>query len=179
MFNSAPPAEQPKTGSDFIQLPPFPDSDTYVGCLVAANYIPDYETQDRTTGEKKVFDAVELYYGAIASDGKPYFVRTWPMRYSVSEKAKYATYIKAATGEFPEAKSQPSDFFGKPVLLTIKTEEKKSRKGKLYTASTIDGIAPVPKSLKANAPDGKALQAALEAAIKDIEARQNDTSAPF
>jgi hypothetical protein len=178
MFNKAPKAEAPKGGDDFIHFPSFPESDTVVGTLVAYNFIKDFKTKNKE-GQDLVYDAVELIYGAKTADEQVYFLKTYPMKYSVSEKAKYAKYCKAATGEWPEAGTTPDDFVGKPVLLTVKVEEKVSKKGKKYTASRLEGVTAVPKALKGNAPDAKVLLPQLEELVNKLQADQNNPDQPF
>src|SRR4051812_7532655 len=129
-----PPAEK----ADIIRLDPFPRSDSYVLTVVAFNYIPEYdfEREDDATKEKyiKKAPAVELFLGGMV-DGKPYFAKTWPQQYSLSDRANYRKQYEAATGKSPVAGSNPKDIVGKFVLCEIAVENKTSKKGKAYTVS--------------------------------------------
>ena len=170
-FQDAPPAEAPKSANSFVHLDPLPESGPQVMTLVATNFIPDYKDVDRNTGETRIYAALELYWG-LRFDGKSYFIKTWPMRYSINERANWAKVVKAMTGSLPETGSSPKDVLGKGAMLTIENAEKVSKKGTKYSVSQINGYSPVPKVLVASI-------APLDQLLPDLEAALAATQEPF
>lgn len=167
-LNSAPPAEAPKGGVDYIRLPSFPKSDTYVTTVVGYNYIPahPFKRKDETTGAEfiKEAPAIELFIGAEV-DGKASLAKTWPQVYSLNERANYQKWYTAAVGKEAAAGSKPDDMVGKALLVEIEVEEKTSKKGTKYTVNRIGAVTKVPSILTATATPVAKLQPALAAAL--------------
>jgi hypothetical protein len=154
----APPAPEPKT--NFVSLEPFPEEGQAILTLVAYNYIPEYHNV-KDDGTTEVFAAVEFYLGTTTPNG-PRFVKTWPARYSINEKANYAKLYKYVSGHLPAAGSSPKDILGGGVTSTIVNQDKVSKKGKKYTASRAKDLGPVFPKLKGEIVDRKILLPALE-----------------
>lgn len=155
---SAPPAEAPK--GDFLKLPPFPKSDTVVLTVVAYSY------NEKTQFKRKDDDGVEytetrpgleFYFGSVVG-GKPYFLKPWPVAYSLHEKANYAKWYEAATGKTAAPGTNPSDMLGKHILGAVKVENKTGSKGTAYTISKLTTVSAVPSIL---ANTGTPLEALL------------------
>jgi len=163
-LNEAPPAAAPK--SNFISLAPFPDEGPAILTVVAYNYIPEYHNT-KEDGTVEVFNAVEFYFGTKTPSG-PRFIKTWPARYSINEKANYAKLYKYVTGHLPTAGSSPKDILGGGVQATIKNEEKVAKvSGKKYTASKARDLGPVFPKLKGEIVDRKELLPELEKILAD------------
>lgn len=148
----APPAEAPKGGNaDFIKLPAFPRSDSYVATITAINYIPSFpfDRTDEKTGQKSVVPGpgIEFFFGALV-DGNVCFVKSWPKYYSVSDRAAYHKWYKAALGKAPVAGSKPSELIGSAVLLQLECKDKVGKKGTAYVTNNIVNVSSVPSVLK-------------------------------
>jgi hypothetical protein len=173
---SAPPAAA-AAGGDIIRFDPFPKADTYVATVVGYNYIPDHafeRTDDDGKPYTKNAPAVEFFIGAVI-DGKPYFTKTWPQQYSISDRANYSKWYNAATGAMPVAGSKVDDIIGKAVLAEILVEKKTSKKGKEYTATKVKSVAKVPSILAATAVPLDKLRADFDKAL----AAAGDEANPF
>lgn len=180
-FQDAPPAEAPKQNNQFFHFDPLPEAGPQVMTLVATNFIPEYEHIDKTTGEKKVYAAIELFWGLL-NDRKPYFIKSWPVRYSINERANWAKIVKAMTGALPEAGSRPADFVGKGAMLTIENEDKVGQKGTKYTTSRIAGYSPIPKALLSSVAPINELLPALEKLLAEADKgddKGDDKDVPF
>lgn len=159
---SAPPAAAANT--DFVSLEAFPEDGSTVLTIVAFNFTPGY-VNTKQDGTTEVFDALEFYLGANTSAG-PRFIKTWPARYSIHEKANYGKLYKAAKGTLPVPGSTPKDLLGLGVLADLVNEEKVSKKGKKYMRTGIKGLAAVHPKLKGDIVPLATLLPALEAALK-------------
>jgi hypothetical protein len=179
----APPAPEPKSGN-FLSLESFPEEGPAILTIVATNYIKDYvKTNDDGTTE--VFPAVEFFLGTETKVG-PRFIKTWPARYSINEKANYAKIYKFATGHLPAAGSAPKDIIGLGVQANIVNEDKVAKKsGKPYTVSKAKDLGPVFPKLKGEIVPVAKLRPALDAILnapKDGKATakvDDDNTAPF
>lgn len=179
----APAAEAPKAKADFIKLPAYPKSDSYVAVVVATNYLPNavFDRTDKDTGAKTqvVAPGIELFFGSVV-DGKPVFAKTWPKLYSINDMATYYKYYKAATGKPPVAGSKPLDMVGKPVLVGIECIDKVSKKGTQYLVNKITSVGSVPSVLLPAVPKLDALLPAFNEAIKGTGSNDNESAdAPF
>lgn len=181
----APAAEAPKARQEFIKLPAYPKTDSYVAVVVATNYLPQavFDRTDEKTGAKTqvVAPGIELFFGSLV-DGKVAFAKTWPKLYSINDRATYYKYYKAATGKAPVAGSKPLDMVGKPVLLAIECQDKVSKKGTQYVVNKITNVGSVPSVLLSVVPNLNALLPAFNEAIKGASASSNDNEpadAPF
>lgn len=159
---SAPPAAAANT--DFVSLEAFPEDGSTVLTVTAFNFTKDY-VNTKQDGTTEVFDALEFYLGAVTSAG-PRFIKTWPARYSIHEKANYGKLYKAAKGTLPAAGSNPKDLLGLGVLADLVNEEKVSKKGKKYMLTGIKGLAAVHPKLKGDIVPLATLLPALEIALK-------------
>ena len=133
-LQSAPPAAAPKSGQEFFHLPAFPEEGQVILTIVGYNYIPDY--QNPFDEDKDPYPAVEFFYGAETESGVG-FIKGFPVRYSLHEKATYAHLYKAATGKVPPAGSKPDDMVGHGLSGTVTNKAKTSKKGTNYTVSTV------------------------------------------
>lgn len=181
-LNEAPPAAEPKS-SNFVSLDPFPADGPAILTLVACNYIPEHHNV-KEDGTTDVFPAVEFYIGTTTPSG-PRFIKTWPARYSINEKANYAKLYKYVTGHLPVAGSSPNDILGGGVQATIVNKEKVSKKGKKYTASSAKDLGPVFPKLKGEIVDRKVLLPVLEKLLSEdgqkaaVKEDQGDKDIPF
>lgn len=175
----APPAPVSNT-QDFIRFEPFPATDSYVLTLVGYNYIASYpfERED-DNGRKftKEAPAIEFFWGGMV-DGKAYFTKSWPTAYSIHEKANYGKTYTAITGKVPDAKQRPNDMLGGHALVQLRLEQKKSKKGKEYTAVKIVSVGAVPKILLPTATKLADLKPAFDAALAK-SGDKADESTPF
>ena len=180
-LQSAPPAEAPKSAQEFFHLPAFPEAGPTVLTVISSNYIPDYVNQfdDENKG---AYPAVEFFLGAETSKGIG-LVKTYPMRYSLHEKAGYTKFYKLASGKAPAAGSKPDDIYGKGISANIVNEDKVSKKGKAYTRSSVKDYAAVhPKLVGEITPLAKlkpALDAALAKKDGDKEGGKEGGNEPF
>lgn len=143
----APPAEAPKsTGGDFVKLPPFPAAGQQILTIVAYNYIKDY-VNTKQDGSTETFNAVEFYLGALV-DGTVCFIKTWPKRYSINEKAGYTKFYRAALGKDPVAGSSPKDLLGAGLTANIEVKDKVGKKGTPYKSCAGKDFAAVHPKLK-------------------------------
>jgi len=175
-MNEAPPAPS-STLKDFgPRFDPLPQSDTYIFTVVAFDFLKNYEQRDLTTGEMKVFDALQFFYGTKIG-GKTYFLKPWPTKYSIHEKANYTKIYKAAVGTPPPAGSNPKDMLGKGITIEVENEEKTSKKGTKYTVSKPKSITGVHAKLRGEIVPLAELETAFKAAL---EAKDNDKDeAPY
>jgi hypothetical protein len=183
----APPAAAPKS-SNFVSLAPFPEEGPAILTVVQYNYIKEH-TNVKDDGTTEVFPAVEFYLGTNTPAG-PRFVKTWPARYSINERANYAKLYKSVTGHLPAAGSKPNDILGGGVQATIVNQAKVSKLGKNYTASKAKDLGPVFPKLKGEIVPLTTLLPALEKIIaeagkdkgdkaKDAQPEGKDTDVPF
>ena len=168
-LNNEAPAAPMANMQDYVRLPAFPRSDSYVLTVVGTNYIAShpFNRKDDEGRESTVMaPAVELYFGGEV-DGKPYFAKTWPQKYSWHEKSNLSKWYTAITGKSPDPVSaRPKDLVGKPALVEIKVEKKKGAKsGKEYTATNVGTVAKVPSILAATATPLAKLEAPFAAAL--------------
>ena len=164
---SAPAAEAPKAGTDYVKLEPFPKSDTVVLTVVAYNYIEKCEferTDDKGVKSTEIRPGLEFYFGTLVGN-KPYFVKPWPIAYSLHEKANYAKWYEAATGNVVKPGTKPDDMIGKFVLGNIKVESKVGQKGTAYKISKIATITPVPSILASTGTPLEVLRRELDKAL--------------
>jgi len=145
MSNEAPPIQAPKS-NNFVSLAPFPEEGPAILTIVKQNYIPEYHNV-KDDGTTEVFPAVEFYLGTKTANG-PRFIKTWPARYSASEKANYAKLYKYVTGHLPLPGSSAKDIIGGGIQANIVNQEKVSKKGTKYTASRAKDFGPVFPKLK-------------------------------
>ena len=179
----APAAEAPKAKADFIKLPAYPNSDSYVAVVVATNYLPQavFDRTDAVTGVKSqvVAPGIEFFFGSLVN-GKAVFAKSWPKLYSINDRATYHKYYKAATGKAPVAGSKPIDMVGKPVLLAIECQDKVSKKGTQYIVNKITSVGNVPSVLLPAVPKLEALLPAFNDAINGAASNDNEPAdAPF
>jgi hypothetical protein len=176
-LNAAPPAAAPK-GGDFIKLPPFKKTDSYVATILGYNYIAShpFDRTDPVTKKDYVQEApaIELFIGAIP-DGEVALLKTWPQMYSINEKSNYAKWFAAATGVAPVAGSKPDELIGKAVLVEIEVSDKVGGKGTKYIANKVKSVSKVPSILAATITPLAKLQPALDAAL----AGEKDGDVPF
>lgn len=159
----APPAAEPKSGN-FLSLDAFPDEGPAILTIVATNYIKDY-TKVNDDGTTETFPAVEFYLGTNTPSG-PRFIKTWPARYSINEKANYAKIYKFATGHLPAAGSSPKDIVGKGIQANIVNEDKVAKKsGKQYKVSKAKDLGPVFPKLRDEIVPVAKLRPALDAIL--------------
>lgn len=150
----APPAPEPEsnTGSQapFLKLDPPPESDAWPAVLVGYDYLEAYEQEFQ--GQKKVSDCVVLYFGGVYKDEQgivhTWLVKSWPMTYSVYEKARYARWIGAMTGAMPSGGTVPDDFIGGECLCEIEVVDKVSKKGTAYRAARLKNVSKLPSAMK-------------------------------
>lgn len=173
----APPAEAPKSKAEFIKLPAYPKSDSYVAVVVATNYLPQavFDRTDEKTGAKTqvVAPGIEFFFGSIV-DGKPVFAKSWPKLYSINDRATYHKYYKSATGKAPVAGSKPVDMVGKPVLLAIECQDKVSKKGTQYVVNKITNVGSVPSVLLPAVPKLDTLLPSFNEAVKGTGSSSSD-----
>lgn len=177
---SAPPATASKSGEDFIRLEPFPKSGSHVLTVTAYNYNPACEfkrTDDKGAESIEVRPGLEFYFGTVIG-GKPYFVKPWPVPYSLHEKANYAKWYEAATGKVAAPGTKADDMIGKHVLGAVKVENKTSKKGTAYSVTKLMTVSPVPDILAATGTDIKVLLPALQAAL-DNQGKKEDNAPPY
>jgi len=163
--HDAPPAQELKS-SNFISLEPFPEEGPAILTVVKHNYLKDYVNvkQDGTT---EVINAVEFYLGTKTPNG-PRFIKTWPCRYSIHEKAKYSQIYKYVTGHLPTPGSSPKDIEGGGVQANIVNEEKVAKKSqKKYVASKAKDLGPVFPKLKGEIVKREELLPELEKILAD------------
>lgn len=166
-LNQTAPAAEATKGADFVRLDPFPRSDSYVLTITAFNFIPSYpfkRKDDSGVEYVKAAPAVEFFFGGMV-DGKPYFAKTWPKQYSVSDRSTYYAIYNAAAGKPPEAGSNVADILGKFLLVPIEVENKKSSRGKAYTVSKVGDVSKVPSILANTGTPIEQLKPALDAAL--------------
>jgi len=152
-LNTDAPPPAVSENKDFVRFAAFPASDSYVATVVATNYLPQHEfhgTDDEGKEYTKIAAAFELYFGAMI-EGKPYFVKTWPQLYKVGEKTNFSKWVTAITGQDLSAqlKAAPklNSLLGKAALIDVRVENKTSRKGTSYVATSIKSIGKVPSVL--------------------------------
>lgn len=174
-LHAAPPAEAPKS-KDFFQLPAFPVEGPTVLTVVAYNFIPDY-VNPFDEEQKPAYPAVELFLGAETEKGVG-FVKTYPIRYSLNEKASYHKLYKLATGKVPSAGTKPDDMVGHGLTATITNESKTSKKGKQYTVSKVKDFGAVHPKLKGEIAPVKELLPKLKAVLasNDDKAAEPDSN---
>jgi hypothetical protein len=178
----APAAEAPKSKADFIKLPAYPNSDSYVAVVVATNYLPQavFDRTDEKTGAKTqvVAPGIEFFFGSLVN-GKAVFAKSWPKLYSINDRATYHKYYKAAVGKAPVAGSKPIDMVGKPVLLAIECQDKVSKKGTQYIVNKIVSVGSVPSVLLPAVPKLDALLPAFTDAINGGSNDNEPADGPF
>lgn len=176
----APPAAAPKS-SNFISLEPFPEEGPAILTIVKHNYIAEYHNV-KEDGTTEVYPAVEFYLGTKTANG-PRFIKTWPARYSINERANYAKVYKYVTGHLPVAGSSPKDIEGGGIQANIINQEKVSKKGTKYTASKAKDLGPVFPKLKGEIVKREELLPALEKLLADggkkDGATEPESSNPF
>jgi hypothetical protein len=145
-LNQAPPVPEPKENKVF-RFDPLPESGVNIFTLLDCNFIRDYENRDYETKEVKIYDAIELFFGTVI-DGKQYFLKPWPTKYSIHPKSTYFKIVKAMTQEEPQQGSTPADFFGQNLLITTENVNKKSKAGKSYVATKIVDYNTAPDQMK-------------------------------
>jgi hypothetical protein len=180
----APPVEV-KAQTNYFRFDPLPKSDTYLFTLVGFNYLEStpFNRTDEKTKQKTVEHGpgIEWFLGTMVKD-KPYFIKTWPIYYSISDRANYTKWYKAFTGAAPTAKQRPSECLGKAVMVPVELVQKTSAKGTTYTAAKTGSPSPVPSMLEGSITPLSALKAAFEAALakSSEKADKDDTgNAPF
>ena len=175
-MNEAPSAQAPAQQRDFgPRFDPMPKSETYIFTVVAYDFLPKFEQKDPTTGETKIFDALQFYFGTIV-DGKAYFLKPWPSKYSIHEKAGYTKLYRAIKGSAPLPGSNPKELLGGGITIEVNNEAKVSKKGTPYTASRAKSYAAVHPKLKGEIVSLNALEPAFKAAL---EASKKTEDAPF
>lgn len=163
----APAAKAPKQNGDFVRLEGIPESagDTLIMTAVAFNYIPEHTEFNKEKKEEQVFPAIEWFFGTQVN-GKTYFVKTWPMRYSIHEKAKYTKYFKALTGKIPAPGSTFKDAIGGGVTATINSVQKQRKDGSSYLSTKIVDVAPVHPKLRGEIIPVATLRPLLDKALE-------------
>ena len=171
---TAPPAEAPS--GDFLKLPAFPKSDTLVLTVVAFSFNPkaEFKRKDDTGNEyTEVRPGLDFFFGTMVG-GKSYFCKPWTVAYSLHEKANYARWYEAATGQKAAPGTNPSDMLGKFILGAVKVENKTGKKGTAYTISKLTTVSAVPSIL---ANTGTPLEALLPE-LNKILAGDGDAGKP-
>jgi hypothetical protein len=171
----APPAAAPR-GGDFVSFAPFTEDGPAILTIVAFNFIKGH-TFTKQDGSTEIADALEFYYGANTDEG-PRFIKTWPSKYSIHEKANYAKLYKACTGALPVAGSNPADLLGKGVQAILENEDKVSKKGKAYTKTSVKSVSMVKDKLRGDITPLAKLLPALEAEFAKAQAAQNSDGKP-
>lgn len=178
-FQEAPSAVAPKSNQDFFHLDPLPEDGQLILTVVATNYIKEHTQFNKEKQVEETFPAIEFYLGALFN-GKPGFVKTWPVKYSIHEKATYSKYYRSALGKEPNAGSKPADLVGSGLTVTVKNEDKVSKKGTPYKRSRVGEVAAVHPKLKAEIVPVASLKPALEAALAAGKNKDNaKDEAPF
>jgi hypothetical protein len=185
-INQEAPAPEVKSQQNFFRFEPVPKSDTYVATLVGTNYLAEcqFNRTDDKTGAKSVETAagIEFFFG-LEVDGKIYFSKSWPKKYSIHEKAAYSQWVKALTGKAPTAKDRPVNAVGGHALVEIEVADKVSSKGTKYQAVNIKSVKPVPSVLAGAKVPLDRLKGPFEAALKASEQKANskgaDSDGPF
>ena len=164
---SAPPVEV-KATANYFRFDPLPKSDTYVFTLVGYNYLEStpFNRTDEKTKAKTVVNGqgIEWFLGTMV-DGKPYFVKTWPVFYSISDRANYSKWYKAMTGALPTPAQRPDDCLGKGVLVPVELVDKVSSKGTKYKATKVGAPSAVPSILAATVTKLKDLDKPFKEAL--------------
>lgn len=167
----APPAEV-KAQANFFRFEPLPKSDTYIFTVVAYNYLDSapFTRTDQATKKQTIINGpgVELFLGTVVN-GKSYFVKTWPIFYSINERSNYTKWYKALTGTLPTVKQNPDDLLGKAIMLPVELTEKVSKKGTKYMATRTGNPSPVPSMLAATVTPLATLKGPFDAAVKASE----------
>jgi hypothetical protein len=176
-LNAAPPAAAPK-GGDFIKLPPFKKTDSYVATILGYNYIASYpfKRKDKKTGAEviKHEPAVEIFIGALV-DGEVALLKTWPQQYSIHEKSNYTNWFESSTGKTPVDGSLPDEMIGKAVLVEIDVKNRVGKAGTPYLDNRAVNISKVPTILASTITPIDKLKPALDAAL----AGEKDGDVPF
>lgn len=174
----APPPEV--KAQNHLRFEPIPKSDTYVGTLVGTNYLPEVQfprTDDDGVKTIEIAPGIEFFFG-VEIDGKAYFTRSWPKKYSIHKKASYYQWFEAITGRAPEVKDRPVTAVGGHALIEIAVTDKVGSKGTAYKAVNIKSVKPVPGILSPNKIPLDKLKPAFEAALaKSSEKKDGDV--PF
>ncbi len=177
-LNQEAPAATANKSEDYVRLEPFPKSDSHVLTICAFHYDPSVEFKrkdDDGNETTEVRPGIDFYFGAMVG-GKAYFVKPWPVPYSLHEKANYAKWYEAACGKAPAPGSNVKDMLGKHVLGAVKIEHKTSRKGKAYTVTKLASVNPVPSMFEGKGTDIKDLLPALQDALNN---QGKEEKAPF
>jgi len=175
-LQSAPPAVAPKQMNDFVFLPAFPVDGAQVLTVISHNYIPEYKNPFAEE-EKPACPAVEFYLGADTEAGIG-LIKTFPITYSLHEKATYPKLYKMATGKECVAGSSPDDMNGHGLTGTITNVAKTSKKGKAYTASKVGEFAAVHPKLKGEIAPLAKLKPLLAAALT-AKVEKDDGNVPY
>lgn len=174
-LQEAPPVEAPKSAA-FFRFAPFPAEDSYPLTIVGHNYIKEHEfarTDDSGQEYTEKAAAIELFLGTKI-EGKAYFVKTWPQKLSISDRANYYKWFLAATGKAPVAGSKTAELNGKVLLGEIQNAV--GKKGGEY--SKIKSLAKCPAALVKTATPLAELRPAFEAAIANQD-KQEGGDQPF
>lgn len=163
----APPVEV-KDSTQFFRFDPLPKSDTYVFTLVGFNYLESapFNRTDEKTKQKTVVNGpgIEWFLGTKVGN-KSFFVKTWPIYYSINDRANYTKWYTAFTGVAPTPKQRPGDCMGQAVLVPIQLQDKVSTKGTKYVATKVGAPTAVPSILQATIVPLDALKADFEQAL--------------
>jgi len=171
-LNTAPPLAAPKTQEKYWKFDPVPETGPQVAVIAGYNFLENYTPN--YPDAKLIAQAVEMFYGVKAEDGKWFFVKTFPSAYSTHEKSNYAKLTKAATGSLPEAGGSVNDLIGKAVMVNIENIDKVGKKGNAYTISKMAGDpSPVPKAMLSAVPDGQEAIAEFNTEIQRQEAEDS------
>jgi hypothetical protein len=156
----------PKGDGDFITFEPFPESGPTILTILGVKEIKDYESFNKEKNQMDVYDALEFIAGTITDKG-PRFLKMWPMKNSIHEKAKYYALYKAAMGTPPPAKgSNARQIVGKGISADLLNEDKVSKKGTPYVRTSLKGVSSVHPKLRGEIVPLADLLPALEKALQ-------------
>ena len=175
-MNEAPSAQAPAQQRDFgPRFDPVPSKGMHIFTVVAFDYIEKYPFKDQKTGVVKPDKALEFTFGSII-DGKTYFVRPFPFRYSIHEKSAYTGLYAAIKGSAPLDGSNPKELLGGGFTMDCEIVSKVSKKGTPYSFTKPVNYTAVHPKLKGEIVSLNALEPAFKAAL---EASKKTEDAPF
>ena len=172
----APPAVEQTDYTNSVFFKNLPASDIYVGVVMGID--DKGECEFEFAGVKTVARGAEAHFGIVVDD-EPFFIKTWPKKWSAHEKSWFGKLYHATVGEFPH-KLMAGDMVGKAVMIDVENRNKTSKKGTAYVASAIRGVSKVPSALRGTAPRHEDLLDAWNKAMEPVATEEEDgNDAPF